>query len=141
VVPKAPASTPQPPVLAGTRVLVLEDDHEVATLLETALGARGADVTVTKSEKELGEATKPATHGGFDAALIDLSPLADRVEVTLERLRRTFPEMTMVVISGSVGGEGLPSGEASQLRWVRKPFEIPELVAALLDARAEKKNA
>ena len=74
--PAAPLSAPRAAVLAGTRVLVLEDDADVATLLESALGARGAHVVVARNLAELAE----RAGDDHDAALIDLSPIADDVK-------------------------------------------------------------
>ena len=123
-----PASSSRLPLLAGRRVLVLEDDPDVAVLLETALGARGASVTLAKSASELPDALR-AQH---DAALLDLSPIVDDVEGALGELRKVSPHARLVFISGSAAG--LPEAlHAEGVRWVRKPFEIGEVVAALTD--------
>ncbi len=130
--PAAPLSAPRAAVLAGTRVLVVEDDADVATLLESALGARGALVVVARNVEEL------AARAGddHDAALIDLSPIADDVKGALATLQRGSPDAVLVLISGSA--TGVPEGlDMEHIRWVRKPFEIAEIVAALLGARPE----
>ncbi|HEX3771488.1 MAG TPA: ATP-binding protein, partial [Polyangiaceae bacterium] len=49
----APVSAHRTAVLAGTRVLVVEDDVGVSMLLEAALGARGAEVVVARTAAEL----------------------------------------------------------------------------------------
>jgi len=119
-------------VLAGTRVLVVEDDADVATLLESALGARGAKVVVARNLEEL------AARAGddHDAVLIDLSPIADDVKGAFDTLARGSPDAVLVLISGSA--IGVPEGlDMERIRWVRKPFEIPEIVAALLGVRPE----
>ncbi len=129
--PRAPLSAPRPAVLAGTRVLVVEDDADVASLLESALGARGATVTIARDAAEL------AIHSTsrHDAALVDLSPIADDVLGAVEALRRGSPGVALVFISGSA--VGLPEGlEGQDIRWVRKPFEVAEIVNALADTRA-----
>ena len=72
-----------------------------------------------------------------DVALVDLSPIADDVHGAIQALRRGSPDMALVFISGSAAG--LPQGfEESSTVWVRKPFEIDEILAALSDARAAK---
>jgi CheY-like chemotaxis protein len=133
--PRAPVSAPRPAVLAGTRVLVVEDDADVAALLESALGARGARVVVARTAEELVLRAKE-TH---DAALVDLSPIAHDVKGAVDALRKGSPNVALVFISGSAVGlpEGLDS-EAGEIRWVRKPFEIGEIVAALTETRAGK---
>jgi CheY-like chemotaxis protein len=125
-----PLSVPRPAVLAGTRVLVVEDDLDVATLLEGALGARGARVAVARTAGELAELARDR----HDAALVDLSPIADDVHGAVAALREGSPGLALVFISGSAAG--LPEGlEAEQVRWIRKPFDVSEVVAALLERR------
>jgi CheY-like chemotaxis protein len=129
--PRAPLSAPRPAVLAGTRVLVVEDDADVALLLESALGARGATVVIARDAAELA-ARSTERH---DAALVDLSPIADNVMGAVEALRRGSPGVALVFISGSA--VGLPEElEGDDIRWVRKPFEVAEIVSALAETRA-----
>ncbi|MDP9149466.1 MAG: ATP-binding protein [Myxococcota bacterium] len=131
VVPIAPLSAPRPPVLAGTRLLLVEDDGHVATLLEAALGARGAEVVVARTASEL--ALQSSSR--FDAALVDLSPIAHDVQGAIDALRRGSPDALIVFISGSA--VGLPEGLTDDnVRWVRKPFEVGEIVVVLAEARA-----
>ena len=128
-VPPPPMSSPRPQLLAGTRILVLEDDADVATLLETALVARGAHVTLAKNAEELAVAARSR----HDAALIDLSPIAHDIDGAIASLRAGSPDVKLVVISGSA--VGIPDALASsRVRWVRKPFEVSEVVAALTEA-------
>jgi CheY-like chemotaxis protein len=129
--PRAPLSAPRPAVLAGTRVLVVEDDADVAALLESALGARGASVVIARDAAELAVRSTER----HDAALVDLSPIADDVLGAVEALRRGSPGVALVFISGSA--VGLPEGlEGQDIRWIRKPFEVAEIVTALAETRA-----
>jgi len=131
--PAAPVSSPRPAVLAGTRVLVVEDDVGVAMLLESALGARGAEVVVARTASELAQRAGDR----HDAALVDLSPIAHDVSGAVELLRRGSPEVAIVFISGS--SARLPDEvEEEGVRWIRKPFEIGEIVAALTETRVAK---
>ena len=128
----APPPSRSTPVLEGTRILVLEDDEHVNLLLETALGARGAIVTVARDTTELAAAIAAGQH---DAALIDLSPIAADVRGAVEAFRRRSPLAALVFISGSAAG--LPEVFAEdRVAWVRKPFEVAEVVAAVLKARS-----
>jgi CheY-like chemotaxis protein len=130
--PPAPLSAARAAVLAGTRVLVVEDDVDVATLLESALGARGAHVVVARTAAELAERALEE----HDAALVDLSPIADDVRGAVKALRRGSPDAVLVFISGSA--VGLPHElEGETIRWVRKPFEVAEIVAAIVDTRPD----
>jgi hypothetical protein len=70
-------------------------------------------------------------------ALVDLSPIADDVTGAIQALRRGSPGLALVFISGSAAG--LPQGfDDESTVWVRKPFEIGEILAALSEARAAK---
>lgn len=130
--PPAPLSAPRAAVLAGVRILVVEDDVDVATLLESALGARGAQVVVARSAEELAEHALEE----HDAALVDLSPIAHDVSGAVKVLRRGSPNAVLVFISGSV--IGLPDElEGESIRWVRKPFEVAEIVAAIVGRRSD----
>lgn len=113
--------------LAGKRVLVLEDDPAVTLLLESALGARGATVTLARTHAELTSAVAAGIH---DAALIDLSPIAHDIAGSMQMLLVGSPGIDVVFITGSA--DSLPEAIASEdARWVRKPFEVSEIVAAL----------
>lgn len=132
------ASVPAPPsqttILAGKRVLVLEDDPAVTLLLEAALGARGATVTLARTHEELTKAVKAGSH---DAALIDLSPIAHDLEGSMSMLLGGSPGIDVVFITGSA--DRLPDAIASDdARWVRKPFEVSEIVAALGEPQRKK---
>jgi CheY-like chemotaxis protein len=125
-----PSSASAEPVLLGRRVLVVEDDGHVALLLETALGARGAVVRVARNANEF---EVLAASGEHDIALIDLSPLASDLHGALTRLRERSPKVTLVFISGSAAG--LPDEALlNDARWVQKPFEVGEVVAAVVAA-------
>jgi CheY-like chemotaxis protein len=118
--------------LSGKRVLVVDDDAAVLLLLETGLEARGAQVASARDAPTL---TKVLASGIFDAALVDLSPLGDDPSQALRSIRAGNPSLRIVLISGSATP---PPQEAmcAASAWVRKPFELSEIVAALLDGPA-----
>lgn len=117
--------------LTGVRVLLVEDDDAVVDLLDTALTARGATVVSTKSRAGLREALGS---GSFDAALLDISPIVDDVVGALDAVRGASPAARVFVISGSASNmPALPDGTGAV--WIRKPFEIRELVDALSKLR------
>jgi len=118
------ASRPKLQILAGTRVLIVEDDVDVTTLLESALEARGAEVTVARTAAELAARIDP----GHTAVLVDLSPIAADVSGALDLVRRQAKDAAIVFITGSA--EALPEGMEGAA-WVRKPFEVGELVTIL----------
>lgn len=128
--PSSALRTAPPQALEGLRVLLLEDDPAVQSLIEFGLSTRGAAVAVVSSAREVNSLILT---GVFDVALVDLSPLGDNPEATLGLLADRHPAMPVVVISGSVAPDVQSPNIAA---WVRKPFEVGELVQTLLRLRS-----
>ncbi|MFZ5896774.1 MAG: ATP-binding protein [Myxococcota bacterium] len=137
------STRPQQPLVAsvrGARVLVLEDDAAVRSLIELALEARGAETVLVSNARDFERAL---LIGGFDTALIDLSPIAGGPHAAggaspiLARLRSANPGIAVILISGVASG--VPEEIESQVSaWVRKPFEmgeVLEVMSRLLEAR------
>ncbi len=127
-VPKAPMSFSGSAVLAARQILLVEDDDDVIELVETALTAKGAEITVARVTKDVETAlsalgTAPTA---YDCAVVDLSPLGADPSALLSRL--TMAGLPLVLITGNV--DGLPDLRGD-VRVVRKPFEVKELVDAL----------
>ncbi len=115
-------------LVRGARVLVVEDDAAVCSLVELALGARGAEVVLAGSRAAFAQALETA--GPFDAALIDLSPLAGDVSSAFDRLQAVCPGIPVILISGVASG--MPDEVIDRVTaWVRKPFEMGEVIDVL----------
>lgn len=131
-IPPAPRSVPRMKIFEGTRILLVEDDAMVTQLLDTALTARGASVTIARNTNELAAALIPEEP--HDAVLMDLSPIAADPDAAINSVRANSPDATLVVISGSA--LELPALlQTGHVRFVRKPFEVGEIVAALASGR------
>ena len=121
--------TVPPQMLDGLRVLLLDDDPAVQALIELGLTTRGATVATASTQEEL---TAMTGKGVFDVALLDLSPLGKNPASMLALLQTRCPSLLVVVISGSVA----PDLDAPNISaWVRKPFEVRELVEVLAGLR------
>ena len=124
------------PTILGARVLVVEDDAAVRSLVELALEARGAEPAVVATRQEFDSLL--ARGGELDAALVDLSPLAADAAGAFRTLRERHPGIPVILISGVASG--VPDELATDVSaWVRKPFEMGEVLAVLasiLEARA-----
>src|SRR5690606_25308360 len=117
------------PRLDGVRLLVVEDDVAVVDLLEAALEARGASLQIARDRAALGAAL---ALGPYDVALVDLSPLGDDVGAALRDLQAHGAAARLVVMSGSATrARDLPAVDA----WVRKPFEIRDVLEAITPRR------
>jgi signal transduction histidine kinase len=124
------------PTVAGARVLVVEDDEAVRSLVELALEARGAEAMIVANRKEFDAVVGQGAE--LDAALVDLSPLAADPAGAFQLLRELHPGIPVILISGVASG--VPEELVSEVSaWVRKPFEMGEVLAVLasiLEARA-----
>lgn len=118
-------------VLAGLRVLVVDDEVVVATLLKTALTGFGANVTMFTSAMQAGAAFS-ADCASFDAAVVDLSmPEINGLELSRE-FRRIRPDLPLVLVSGDMYRHDLGSlGNDGRTILVHKPFEIELLHAEM----------
>lgn len=125
--PSAPVKLGLAMPLQGSRILLVEDDDAVVDLLDTALTARGADVVSVRHRRELAGAL--AT-GPFDVALFDISPIQADVQGAVASARDGSDGLRVVLISGSASQmPELPRDWVAA--WVRKPFEIREILEAL----------
>jgi CheY-like chemotaxis protein len=124
------------PTVTGARVLVVEDDEAVRSLVELALEARGAEPKVVASRREFDAVLEQGVE--LDAALVDLSPLAADAAGAFQSLRERHPGIPVILISGVASG--VPEHLVNDVSaWVRKPFEMGEVLAVLasiLEARA-----
>lgn len=126
-----PARAPIPSTigLEGMRLLVVEDDVAVSMLLETALSAKGASVDTAFDTASLSALL--ADHL-YDAALVDLSPLEPDIVGGLARIRCSQSHPKLVLITGSASSPDQTILDQASA-WVRKPFEIGDVVTALLE--------
>jgi CheY-like chemotaxis protein len=117
---------PVPAAIEGLRVVVLEDDPAVLSMIEFGLESKGATVLAASSVEQLRLAMSTADR--VDVALLDLSPIQDDPKHLLEELRRVRAGLPVLLISGSAA---TPDVELPFSGWVQKPFELNELFEAI----------
>ncbi len=106
-------------------ILVIDDDDALREMLATALSLKGARVTAVSSS-----AQARALTGRFDIALIDMMLADCRGDELLAALRVRGTVNAAMLVTGTVQKPRLvPGGEPDD--WVRKPFEISQLVDRL----------
>lgn len=125
------AKSSVPRQLDGLRVAVLEDDPAVMSLLEFGLGQRGVQLFALANRKELEAFARSGK--AIDAALIDLSPIADDPDRAIDSLRRYSPTASVFLISGTAITTSTYQNIAG---WIRKPFELGEIFQALSRVRS-----
>jgi len=114
--------------IAQQKILVCEDDPEIACLLGLMLGEQGFSVETAPT---LGEARTVIGQGGFAALTLDLMlPDGDGIEF-LGELREQGIEIPVIVIS-AYAEEGRVRGSALDvLDWLHKPLDPARLLRAV----------
>jgi DNA-binding response OmpR family regulator len=111
------------------RLLVVEDDDTIGSLLESNLSAHGYDVAWVRAGRA---AVREATVAGFDLVLLDVGlPDLDGVEVC-RQLRSRLPECVLVMLTARRDEMDVVVGlEAGADDYLTKPFRIAELLARI----------
>lgn len=116
--------------LSGKRVLLIEDDLAISSLVALSLEAQGAQVLEISEDSQVDEILR--RRPVFDAVLLDLSPVKGRLLEILARLRNLGPQAPIVLMSGEP--TGVPSEAQGRFAaWVRKPFDMSQLIGTLAD--------
>ena len=126
--------------MADERILVVEDDRTIARFVELELTHAGYRVEKTNDG---GEALELITGDPRDLLILDLMlPGLDGVEVA-RRIRASGSRMPILMLTARSEIQDVVSGfEAGADDYLRKPFEIPELlsrIAALLKRTAHER--
>ena len=113
--------------LAGAKVLVVEDEFLVATLIEEMLADAGC--LVSGPIPRVAEALDAVEHEAYDAAILDVNLAGDRIDPVADALsRRNVP---FIFVTGYNTG-ALPRGHGHRPR-LCKPFKMTDLLDTLSD--------
>jgi signal transduction histidine kinase/ActR/RegA family two-component response regulator len=139
----APTPVALPAVVAGKRVLVMDDEADIRQLVTTLLHRMGLDVVAVGDGAEAIEAFRAARAAGhpFDLVITDLTvPGGMGGKEAMQALLGIDPAVRVIVSSGYSNDPVLADHRALGFRGlVRKPYEIEELatcVARVLAADA-----
>ena len=111
--------------LDGMRILVVEDEFLVATLLQDMLEAAGCRVFGPMAR--VAEALDAVDNGAYDAAVLDVNLGGERIDPVADALsRRKVPFMFVTGYGAGV----LPEGFAGRPR-LSKPFRLDDLLGTL----------
>lgn len=119
--------------LSGLEIAVVDDDSSVLELLALALSARGASVSTFSQRGEFDVALIGTC---FDVALLDASPYGHTLGEALTKLGRVHPELDVVLISGAMDPDPIVSRLG--LTWIRKPFDMEEVIENICAVRAKR---
>ena len=121
--------------LEGVKVLVVEDEFLVASLIEDMLESAGC--IVSGPIPRIADALQAMDQDKYDAAILDVNLAGDRIDPVADALsRRNVPFMFVT----GYGASALPAGFAERPR-LGKPFRIDDLLgilSGLLKAPATK---
>jgi DNA-binding response OmpR family regulator len=111
--------------LEGARVLVVEDEYLVATLIEEILKSAGC--IVMGPIPRVPEALDALDDDDVDAAVLDVNLAGERINPVADALSER--DVPFMFVSG-YGANALPS-EYAERPLICKPFRIAELLRAL----------
>ncbi len=126
VVRALPAEKSKPPVsTAGARLLFVEDDREVRTVVLHALAAHGFEVTIATNADEALERLNEAS---FDLVFSDIVMPGSMNGIALARIvRREWPRTHIVLATGY----SRDRAELDGVRLLGKPYAVSDLMAVL----------
>jgi CheY-like chemotaxis protein len=114
--------------LSGRRILLIEDDLSISSLIELTFEAHGAEVLSLATADQVEEALRGRPL--FDIALLDLSPVRETLCATLTRMKELSPAAPVILMSGEPSG--VPQeAEGRFASWVRKPFDLDQLLSTV----------
>ena len=135
-----PAATPAPAERgAGERVLVVEDEAAVRSLISTVLGTSGYAVRAAESGDEAVRALEEST---YDLVISDLRMPGLDGEGLYEQVQQRWPHLQrrLLFISGDIEADRFAARlREHDVRYLEKPFSAARLLATvreLLDAAA-----
>jgi len=126
----------QPPTKQGT-ILVIDDEPDICALFEQILGAEGWTVL---SAHDGTEGVTSNTANNPDVIILDLKmPKMDGIE-TLKAIRKTDPEVTVIILTGYGSAETIRAAlDLNVYEYISKPFEndtIRRVVGEALTSRS-----
>ena len=121
--------------MQGTRILIVDDETDTGEILSLRLARRGLiPAFVESGEAALDYLEKnPA-----DVVLLDIKmPGMDGLE-TLERIRRLYPQTSVIILSGHADMESAAKGmELGAFFYLLKPVNLEDLCHKIEDARRQ----
>jgi signal transduction histidine kinase len=123
------------PTLAGTHVLVIDDEPSIRVGMRTLLEAWGCHVTVAGGRAEA-ERLLDAHGLGFDVIVADfrLRQHENGIETIRDLRARIGEDVAALLISGDTAPERLREAHESGLPLLHKPVSADKLLEALVDA-------
>jgi signal transduction histidine kinase/CheY-like chemotaxis protein len=133
--PRPPTAAPRPRPsrpLAGLRVALAEDNHDIRTALAELLQVAGAEVALAADGHE---AVRQALEVGFDVLLMDVRmPGLDGLEATRLLRQRGYARPIVALTADAMKEHRAECLAAGYDDYIAKPIEYPQLVEIVLRA-------
>ncbi len=123
-------------MLGPVRVLIVDDEEQLARAFRRKLTAEGYVVTTASSAEEGLSLTEKQT---FDVALLDIRlPGIDGVQL-LEKLRKQEPTMEVIMLTGHASVDtAIQSMKLGAYDYLSKPCKLNELTQVIMKAYEKK---
>ena len=110
-------------------LLIIDDDRELARLLEVEATARGYRAACASA---LEDAVSLLDSRTFEVALVDLALGSDSGHDVMRQIKAHTPDMEIIVVSGTASlASAIRSYELSAFAFVQKPFSSDQLFATI----------
>lgn len=117
------------------RILILDDDEGIRTLLEEALQLRGYQTVTAATVTEAEAVVQQYGSAGLALVISDVhlspNPQAQAGYVLYQRWTVRYPGLRFLLMSGDPRSQTLPAIRTGQVRFLAKPFSISELLNAV----------
>ena len=116
----------------GLKVLLIDDEEELVTTLVERLGYRGV-----KAEYALDgySALMKMRDGDYNVVLLDLKLPGMGGREVLRRLRKEYPHVPVLLITGHGGADGdIENGLEGAYDYLVKPAQLDDLIAKMREA-------
>ncbi len=119
-------SSPERPQKA--RILIVDDEEMVRTVMRAILAFRGYEVSEAADGEEAIRYCRDVAHG-FDVILMDMHMPGLSGREAIECIRRENPKAKFILLSGSLPEKGVErSPEPGSVAFLNKPFENQQLI-------------
>jgi len=122
--------------MAGTKVLLVDDEVEFTEALAERLTSRGLTVDTSDNGASALQKVETAT---YDAIVLDLAmPGMDGIE-TLRRMLTRQPELQVILLTGhGTVRKGVEAIREGAVEFLEKPADVEKLVAMIKEARSQR---
>lgn len=112
----------------NTRVLIVEDEQDVADLVADVLGLEGFEAHVASGQSAVNDALTFEP----DVVLLDLMmPVVDGFEVARRLNADTRTRGLPIVVMTAMHDAAARAAEVGTMHWLAKPFDIGELITTV----------